>query len=413
MRRQAAGGVTRVDAGLLDVFHDAADVGVLAVADAVHVDFDRVRQIPVEQHRRIIRDLDRLAHVALEVGLLVHDFHRPAAQHIARAHHHRVTDRLGVLDRLGGAARGAVGRLQEFQLVQELLEALAVFGDIDRIRRGADDGHAILLEVARELQRRLPAVLYDHADGLFLVDDLQHVLQRQRLEVQPVAGVVVGGDGLGVAVDHDGLEPVLAQCERRMHAAVVEFDALPDAVRPAAQHDDLLAVGRLGLALFLVRGVHVRGVGREFRRAGIDPLVDRADSMGMARGADLTLRHVEEEREAPVREAHALQRPHPRGVDRPELRVVQFHLDVDDLLDLVEEPGVDLRQLVDLVEREPVLKGIAHVPDALRPGFAEFLLDGLAVGGLLVEAVDADLQPSKGLLERFLERAPDRHHLTD
>ena len=57
---------------------------------------------------------------------------------------------------------------------------------------GADDRHAGLLEVERELERRLPAVLDDHADRLFLVDDLEHVLERQRLEVQPVGGVVVG-----------------------------------------------------------------------------------------------------------------------------------------------------------------------------------------------------------------------------
>jgi hypothetical protein len=37
------------------------------------------------------------------------------------------------------------------------------------------------------------------------VDDLQHVLGRQRLEIEPVGGVVVGRDRLRIAVDHDGL----------------------------------------------------------------------------------------------------------------------------------------------------------------------------------------------------------------
>jgi hypothetical protein len=109
----------------------------------------------------------------------------------------------------------------------------------------------------RQLQRRLAAVLHDHALGLFLVDDLQHVFQRQRLEVQAVGGVVVGGHGLRVAVDHDGLVPVLAHRQRRMHAAVVELDALADAVGAAAQHHDLLARGRLGLALVLVGRIQV------------------------------------------------------------------------------------------------------------------------------------------------------------
>jgi hypothetical protein len=80
-------------------------------------------------------------------------------------------------------------------------------------------------------------------DRLLDAHDLQHVLQGQRLEVEAVRGVVVGGDGFRVAVDHDGLVPVLAQRQRRVHAAVVELDALADAVGTAAQHHDLLAVG--------------------------------------------------------------------------------------------------------------------------------------------------------------------------
>ena len=48
---------------------------------------------------------------------------------------------------------------------------------------------------------------------------LEDVLERQRLEVQPVGGVVVGGHRLGVAVDHHGLETGLASTwSRRAHS---------------------------------------------------------------------------------------------------------------------------------------------------------------------------------------------------
>ena len=53
--------------------------------------------------------------------------------------------------------------------------------------------------------------------------------------------VVVGRHRLGVAVDHDRLDALLAQRHRRVHAAVVELDALADAVRPAAEDDHLAA----------------------------------------------------------------------------------------------------------------------------------------------------------------------------
>ena len=72
-------------------------------------------------------------------------------------------------------------------------------GDVPRMR------HARRLERARQLERRLPAELHDHAFRLLALHDLEHVLERQRLEVQLVRRVEVGRDGLRIRVDHDRL----------------------------------------------------------------------------------------------------------------------------------------------------------------------------------------------------------------
>ncbi len=39
-----------MNSGLLHVLHDAADDDVNAIADAVHIDLDRVVEKPVKQH---------------------------------------------------------------------------------------------------------------------------------------------------------------------------------------------------------------------------------------------------------------------------------------------------------------------------------------------------------------------------
>ena len=108
--------------------------------------------------------------------------------------------------------------------------------------------------------------------GFSTCDDLQHVLERDRLEIQAVGRIVVGRHGLRIAVDHDRLVAVFAQCQRRVHAAIVELDALADAVGAAAEHDHFLAVGRRRLALLFVRRIHVgraawRTPRRTYRRA--------------------------------------------------------------------------------------------------------------------------------------------------
>ncbi len=121
----------------------------------------------------------------------------------------------------------------------------------------------------------------------FVLVHRHHVFVGQRLEVEAVAGVVVGRDGLGIAVDHDRLVAVFAQREGRVAAAVVELDSLPDAVGPAAQDDDLLAVGRRRLVLVFVGRVEVRRVALELGGAGVHALVHRRDAVLLAKLMDL------------------------------------------------------------------------------------------------------------------------------
>jgi hypothetical protein len=139
------------------------------------------------------------AHDRLELVLAVEDEHAAAAQHERRPHQHRVTDLGRRADRLGFRQGDAIRRLPELHLVEHRREELPVLRDLDALRRGADDVDAVRLQRAGEIQRRLAAELHDGADAALLLVDFQHVLERQRLEVEPVAGVVVGGDGLRVA----------------------------------------------------------------------------------------------------------------------------------------------------------------------------------------------------------------------
>jgi len=112
----------------------------------------------------------------------------------------------------------------------------ALFCEVDCLWRCSEDRHPRGLEALRETESRLAAELHDDADQLARlrlgVDHLEHVFEGERLEVQSVAGVVIGRDGLWVAVDHDRFEAGVVQGEARVHAGVVELDTLTDAVRP-------------------------------------------------------------------------------------------------------------------------------------------------------------------------------------
>src|SRR4051794_18989312 len=112
-----------------------------------------------------------------------------------------------------------------------------------------------MLQVQRKIQRSLSAELNDDTGRLLFPDDMQNVFQRKRLEIETIGRVVVRGNRLWVAIDHDRFVALFFERERCMAATVIEFDALPDPVWSASENDDLLAVARLRFVFLFVRGV--------------------------------------------------------------------------------------------------------------------------------------------------------------
>ena len=140
---------------------------------------------------------------------------------------------------------------------------------VDRIHRGAEDRDVGRGQRFGELQRRLPAELNDDADQfaarLLQPRDFDHVFRRQRFEIEAIGRVIVGGDGFGIAIDHNGFKPRLLQRIGGVTAAIIEFNALADPVRTAAKDHDLpgarrvrLAVGGIQPVIF-IGGIHVCG----------------------------------------------------------------------------------------------------------------------------------------------------------
>ena len=136
-----------------------------------------------------------------------------------------------------------------------------------------------------QVERGLPAKLGDGAPALFAFVNVQYILECQRLEKQLVAGVIIRGHGFGVGIDHDGLEAVLFEGEGGVDAAIVELDALADAVGAAPEDHHFFG----GVALHLVvapvvGGVIVRRVGLEFGGAGVHQPVAGDDPEALAFG---------------------------------------------------------------------------------------------------------------------------------
>ena len=172
----------------------------------------------------------------------------------------------------------------------------------------------------RQSERSLTTELHDHADNgpalLLGVHHFEDVFTGQRFEVKAVGGVIVGRHRLGVAIDHDRLIAGRRQLKRRVHARVVEFDALPDAVGPGAEDDHFVPIGRLGFVFFVVGRVVVRSLGLELRSTGIDGLVHRTKSPRMPQLANLVFREPAQRADLRIAESKPLRVLHQMAIER-------------------------------------------------------------------------------------------------
>src|SRR5262249_3712215 len=123
---------------------------------------------------------------------------------------------------------------------------------------------------AGEVQRCLPAELDKHAFRFFLVVNVEHILEGERLEIKFIARVVISGNGFRIRVNHDCLEPKLAQGKRGVYAAVIEFNTLADPVRTTTQNHNLTFAALASLVLVPVGRIVIRRVSFELRGASVD-----------------------------------------------------------------------------------------------------------------------------------------------
>ena len=293
--REDARRVTRVNARFLDVLHDATKKEILAVVQRINVNLNCVIEELVDEQRGARRVIAHIAHarpVVLEVSPAVDNFHAAPAKHIRRAHQHGVTNTFGDLNGLVDAVGGSVLRRRQIGRIEHGTESPPVFSVVDGLGARTEDRNPSVGEALRQTQWRLATQLNEHsldrAHRFFGLVDRHDVLKGERLKVEAVRGVVVGRNGLGIAVDHDRLVAILER-ERGVDARVVELDALADAVGARSQDDDRFPRPRLDLVLNVVTAVVIRRARLELGGACVDRLEDRDDAMGHTRGRHLGL----------------------------------------------------------------------------------------------------------------------------
>ena len=197
-----------------------------------------------------------------------------------------------------------------------------------------------------------------------------------------------------------------------MATAVIELNSLPDPVRAAAKNHDLLLAARLGLVLFFVRGIEVRRIRVEFRRARIHALVHGHDRVIAALRRYITRLRANQAGDARVGEAGLLD--FAEKLRRKRLDGVHRNLfdQVRDFLHLVEEPRIDVRELDELGDAESVGDGVQEIRNAVRRRRDQLMADEVLID-LLRARILAALQRAHAFEKGFFKGPADGHRLAD
>ena len=364
-----------MDAGPLDVFHDAGNQHVLSVGDDVHLQFD-AGQVLVHQDGVFNAAGEDLLHIGDGLFPAAGDGHVLPADHVGRTQQHGVAQLLGGVYRFLKGAHAHAPGTADAELFEQGVEASPVLGHVDAFGAGAQDADALPVQELGQLDGRLSAEGHHDADGLLDPDDVHHVLRVQGLKIQAVGGVVVGGNGFRVVVDDDHVVAHFPEGPDGMDGAVVKFDALADADRAGAQHhDDGLAGPGMGpgLAGLVHAGIEVGRHGGKFRPAGVNHLV--------AHGMAGQVGPAGEGGQGVVRIAKALA-PFVLLVGKAVPADVFFK--IHQVLDLAQEPAVDLCDLKDGVDRHTLFQGFKDGKDPPvvllgKPGQDVLVRQGLGV----------------------------------
>ena len=271
-----------MNTGFFNVFHDHANHGRLAVGNAIDVDLDCVFQKTIDQDGAIRRYFNCARHVSAEIRLIINELHRAAAENKARSDQNWITNLACDLYRFVRVHGRTTRRLTQSKLVQHRCEKFSIFRGLDALRLRAENRNAGRFQSVREVERRLSAELHHHAFGPLLLIYIENVLQRERLEIEFVARVVIGRNRFRIRVHHDRFEPELAQRERGVHAAVIELDSLADAIWSASKNHYFTFPAFAPLVLVAVSGIIIRRISFELRRTGIDQAIRRRHFFGDA-----------------------------------------------------------------------------------------------------------------------------------
>ena len=467
------GSVTTVDTGVLQMLADGVVEDGTLVGNGIELNLLGAKDELGNDDGLVSGNISSEAKEVAKLVLVCGDAHGSTGQDETGADKDRESDLVGELNGLILGLEDGPGRLVEAHAVKHVRELTTILSTLNVPGGGAEDVGAEVIERSSEVVGDLSTDGNDDAGGSFPLVDIEDTLKGELLEVKAVTLVVIGTDSLGVVVDDDGLEAIPTELAGGGHGAPIELNTGANAVGTATEdhHTTLLGIldslgshrlallesddggsarrntsdtgvvghgrwkvarmGRFRNIIGVTRVGHVKVVGlsRELGGESINLLDNGKDAVSLTQVTDLglsplTFGGIAVASDLTITETSDLEGTEALGSILAD-EVVEVVLVLASLshgrnvLELAEEPLVDLGELVDLINAPAILKSGLDSEETGIGGRLELLLerdltlinDETRIATL--ETIKGGVDHTACLLDHLLEGAADGHDLTD
>ena len=252
----------------------------------------------------------------------------------------------------------------------------------------------------------------NNAFRFFFVDNIEYILNSQRLKVQFIGNIEVSGNGFRVVVDDNGFIAHFLQRPYAVYGAVVKFYALTDTDRTGAEYNYSLLVAYFNLILGFVAGVVVRSCSFKFRSAGINHFVGRQNAVSLTHIANFELSLAYAFTDNSIGKAHSLSLAQQA---RSQLVSFQSFFHFNDVLDFGEEPQVNLGDVVNLFQSNTTADSLSNNEAALVVNAFDAVMNFFIAQSFQLrhfQMVEADFQATYCFQHGSFKAALNCHNLT-
>ena len=224
-------------AGALDMLHDTRNQDIGTVAYRINFNFF-THQVFIDQNRVILCDLVDGIDKFYNLIIIECNVHALSAKYIGRTNQYRITDTvcccfcfLSGVYRITCCSRNTC-------LLQDFIKELTVFGCINIFSFCTKDRNSHFHQTLGQFDGCLSTELYDCSIRLFDVYDVLYIFRCQRLEIQFVSDIKVGGNGLRIVVNNNGFISCFRKCPCTMNRTEIELDTLSDTDRAGTKYQN-------------------------------------------------------------------------------------------------------------------------------------------------------------------------------